>query len=48
MNSVFISDKGKLVIEETDSFECMYYIYTEKWQDRCHPLGWLCELPHHP
>lgn len=22
--------------------------YTEKWQDRCHPLGWLCELPHYP
>ena len=19
--------------------------YTEKWQDRCHPLGWLCKLP---
>ena len=28
MNSVFISNKGKLVIEETDPFECMYYIYT--------------------
>ena len=18
------------------------------WQDRCHPKGWLCELPHYP
>ena len=22
--------------------------YTKMWQDRCHPLGWLCELPHYP
>lgn len=29
-----------------DEFDGKYY--TKMWQDRCHPLGWLCELPHYP
>lgn len=35
-------------IKIMNDFEYNGSIYTEKWQDRCHPLGWLCELPHHP
>lgn len=34
MNSVFISNKGKLVIEETDLFEYLYYIYSNT-KDKC-------------
>lgn len=32
--SIFISDSGKLKIEKTDPFECMYYIYTNT-KDKC-------------
>lgn len=32
--SVFISDSGKLKIEETNPFECLYYIYTNT-KEKC-------------
>lgn len=43
-------DEDLHVIDECIIKNCIrtWGKYTEKWQDRCHPLGWLCELPHHP